>query len=363
MSRVITKASREWANRPDDQRFLDLPSLRQAVAHRKAESWTIPIKPADLTVTTDGADLGVTLYDPEIAQERQLQLSHFGLGKVAYYAEAPASYIRTLPAGLAADNLQWGLQHKERAQRPVSLLAQTNGASHLRTMTGRGYGRIWDLEVVDEVERLNADGRWQIPSASYSEADPKRATTLYASDRDVFIFLVDPDHPVEVGDELLYRGFYTGNSEVGAASFVLCTFLYRVICDNRIIWGAEDVKQISIRHTGGAPRRFAEEGREVLARYALESTERTVKAIRAAQRFELDRADNAEGGWIDWLQIRGFSTTFAKATVAKAEADEGEARSLWDIIQGATAAARKITHTDERVRAEVLAGRLMYEVT
>jgi len=362
MSTIITTASREWAKRPDDERFLDLASLRQSVANRKAESWTMPIKPSDLRVTSDGDDLGVSIFDAEASEERKLQLSHFGLGKVAYYAEAPASYIRTLPAHLAADNLQWGLDHKERGQFPVSLLGQTNGASYLRTMTGRGYGRIWDEQVVEEVERLNADGRWQVPSASYSQADPKRATTLYASDRDVFIFLVDPDHPVEVGDEQLYRGFYTGNSEVGAASFVLCTFLYRVICDNRIIWGAEDVQEVRIRHASGAPRRFAEEGREVLSRYALASTDRTVKAIQAAQRFELDRADRDEGGWLDWLQIRGFSTTFAKATVARAEAEEGEARSLWDVIQGATAAARKITHTDERVRAEKLAGRLMYEV-
>lgn len=362
MSTVITKASREWARRPDDERFLDLASLRRAVAARKSQSWTTPIRPSDLTVTTDGEDLGVILSDPEASAERHLQLSHYGFGKVSYYAEAPASYLRTLPPDLARDNLNWGLQHKERAQLPVSLLGQTNGASYLRTMTGRGYGRIWDLEVVEAVERMNDDDRWKVPSASYSEADPKRATTLYASDRDVFIFLVDPEHPVEVGDEQLYRGFYTWNSEVGMASFGLCTFLYRVICDNRIIWGAEEVQEVRIRHTGGAPQRFSEEGQAALERYAAAGTDRTVKAIRAAQRFELDQADRDEGGWVDWLQIRGFSTPFAKATVARAEEEEGEARSLWDVIQGATAAARKITHTDDRVRAEKLAGRLMYEV-
>jgi hypothetical protein len=57
-------------------------------------------------------------------------------------------------------------------------------------------GRIWDSQVVAAVERVNEDGRWQIPAASYQARNPKRATTLYASDRDVFIFLVDPNNPV-----------------------------------------------------------------------------------------------------------------------------------------------------------------------
>ena len=86
----------------------------------------------------------------------------------------------------------------------------------LRSLTSPNYGRIWDIQVVEAVERVNHDGMWKVPAASYSASNPKRATTLYASDRDVFIFLVDPDHPIEVGDDILFRGFYTWNSEVGA---------------------------------------------------------------------------------------------------------------------------------------------------
>ena len=58
---------------------------------------------------------------------------------------------------------------------------------------------------------------------------------------------VDPKNPVEVNGEQLFRGFYTWNSEVGSAVFGLTTFLYRYVCDNRIIWGATDVKELRIR--------------------------------------------------------------------------------------------------------------------
>ena len=50
----------------------------------------------------------------------------------------------------------------------------------------------------------------------------KDTTTLYASDRDVFLFLVDDTHPIEAGrlpngdPDLYFRGFYCWNSEVGS---------------------------------------------------------------------------------------------------------------------------------------------------
>jgi hypothetical protein len=34
------------------------------------------------------------------------------------------------------------------------------------------------------------------------------------------------------------------------------TFLYDFVCDNRMVCGAREVKEISIRHTKNAPERF-----------------------------------------------------------------------------------------------------------
>ena len=76
---------------------------------------------------------------------------------------------------------------------------------------------------------------------------------LYASDRDVFMFLIDEDHPIEVRNERLSRGLFIWNSEVGKSSFGLTTFLYRYVCGNHIVWGAENVKEIRIRHSLNAP--------------------------------------------------------------------------------------------------------------
>jgi hypothetical protein len=362
LSQNLHTVSRQWATRPDDQRFTSLADLKAAVLRRRSESWTATPGIGDMQmIPVAGDDVAVEVYDPTAGQRRQLTPTNYAFTQLAGYAGAPASYLRKLPAELAAINLQWGMEHLPKHEAGALVLAQSNGEHHLRALTSPSSGRIWDSQVVEAVERVNPDGRWQIPAASYATTNAKRATTLYASDRDVFLFLVDPKNPVEVGGETLFRGFYTWNSEVGSAVFGLATFLYRYVCDNRIIWGVTDLRELRIRHTGGAPERFAYEGQKYLRRYAEESTVKAVEQIKAAQGLDLhDEINTGKGDTVaDWLQKRGFTKAQAKASVDSATAEQGQARSLWDIVNGVTAYARSVPHTDERVTLEAKAGKLM----
>lgn len=360
---TLSKASQQWASRPNDERFLSLADLKAAVMQRKHESWTATPITKDLRVyPTPDEGLAVQVFDPTKGQPANLLPTHWSFSQLSQYAGAPAGYLRNLPPELASINLQWGLEHSPIRDSGL-VLAQSNGSNYLRAITSMSYGRIWDYQVVEAVERVNADGRWQIPSASYTTTNPLRATTLYASDRDVFLFLVDPQNPVEVNGEVLFRGFYTWNSEVGSAVFGLTTFLYRYVCDNRIIWGASDIREINIRHTGGAPERFAYEGQRYLARFANESTQKLVDGIKAAQNKEIP-INSGKGETVeDWLRERGFTKSEAKASVETAIAEQGRARSIWDIVNGVTAFARSIAHTDARVTLEAKAGNLMKYAT
>lgn len=360
---VITRASSEWANRPDDERYLSLSDLKAAVLQRKHESWTSEGEPGKLIILpSEGNKIGVQVHNRATGQDLVLAPTHFAFGQLAQYAQAPGSFLRTQPAELASIILQWNLENRA-VRENVLTLAQSNGEHKLRAMTSTSYGRIWDSQVVDAVEKVNPNGEWKIPAASYSATKPKRATTLYASDRDVFIFLVNESYPVEVAGEQLFRGFYTWNSEVGAQTFGLSTFLYRYVCDNRMIWGATNVQELRIRHTGGAPERFAHEGARYLKRYANESNLFLSETIKKAQAYELPASERAQDkkseGWAGWLKAKGFTDTLAKNAVAAAQAEEGQARSLWDIINGVTAHARSIPHTDARVELERKAGKLL----
>lgn len=358
MSTNLMHASQQWISRPDDERFLTLADLKTHVAARRKESWTAEVPTRDLRVGAVEGRVEVNAYDPTSGERRSLAPTHWAFGQLSQYAGAPAAYLRTLPAELAAINLQYGLE-KNPLRDEALLLARSNGSHAVRSLTSTSYGRIWDLDVVNAVDRVNADGRWQIPAASYAAHNPKRATTLYASDRDVFLFLVDPSHPIEVGGETLFRGFFAWNSEVGSAVFGLTTFLYRYVCDNRIVWGATDVKELRIRHTGGAPERFAYEGAKYLARYAEEGTQAIAATVQKAQALELADMKTNDEDWTSWLRNRGFGKAEAANSVAAAVAEEGQARSLWDIVQGVTAYARTIPHTDARVALETRGGNLL----
>ena len=356
---VLGRASHEWKSRPDDQRFLTLQDLHESVLKRKTESWTATPRLSDLRVTVGEEDaIMVDMFDPSHGERRQVAPSNWGFGQLCQVANAPAAYMRKLPAELAAIDIQYGLE-KMSLRDDALMLCQTNGHDSLRAVTSTSYGRIWDSTVVEAIEKVNQDGRWVIPSASYAARNPLRATTLYASDRDVFIFLVDPKNPVEVGGEHLFRGFYIWNSEVGAATFGLTTFLYRTVCDNRLIWGATDVKELRIRHTGGAPERFAYEGHRYLEQYGNESTAAITAGIAKAQATNIPINKGKDETVQDWLQDRGFTKTAAQASVETAQAEEGKARTIWDIVNGVTAYARSIPRTDERIELEVKAGKLM----
>jgi len=356
---VLMQASHEWRTRPDDQRFLSLEDLHASVSQRKTESWTATPSLKDLRVAVNEEDaIFVDIFDPSHGQRRQVAPSNWGFNQLCQYASAPAAYMRKLPAQLAAIDIQYGLE-KMSMRDDALMLCQTNGHDSLRAVTSTSYVRIWDSKVVEAVQRVNADGRWQIPAASYAAHNPKRATTLYASDRDVFIFLVDPKNPIEVNGETLFRGFFTWNSEVGAATFGLTTFLYRTVCDNRMIWGATDVKELRIRHTGGAPERFAYEGHRYLEQYGNESTAQIVEGISKAQSTAIPINKGKNETVQDWLQDRGFTKAAAQASVDSANAEEGKARTIWDIVNGVTAYARSIPRTDERIELEAKAGKLM----
>jgi hypothetical protein len=354
-------ASQQWASRPDDQRFLTLEDLHKAVSARKRESWTAAPEVNSLRVLpTAGNELVLAVQNPATGVEQQLQPSNWAFGQLSMYAKAPASYLRTLPSQLACINLQWGLEHNP--MREDALVLAHDGDNMLRAMTSTTYGRIWDHQVVEAVQRANSNDQWKVPAASYSTTNPIRATTLYASDRDVFIFLVDPDHPIEVEGENLFRGFYVWNSEVGSATFGLTTFLYRYVCDNRIVWGATDVKELRIRHTGGAPERFSHEGAKSLARYANESTAKVVEGIKAAKHtaIPLSKDQTVE----EWLKSRfKITAKTATASVEMAKAEEGKAETVWDVVNGITAYARSIPYANERIELESKAGALMQLVS
>jgi hypothetical protein len=356
---VLTRASEEWWKRPDDERYLTLDHLCASTLARADASEARTIVNDSLLVR-GSAEAGGYLYLEHDALGT-LDPTHWSLGQLATISHTPAKWIREVapvPTGpaIAAHAINLGLRRlAERAEVQVMKLPTMPGldTGTLRCIVGPEYGRIYDHEVVRAVIDVNEDGRWHVPAASYQAKNPKRATTLYASDRDVFIFLVDERNPVSIhldgAVRNLFRGFMVWNSEVGHHKFGFMTFLYDYVCDNRMVWGAREVKEVTIKHTKNAPDRFAREVRPMLRAYAEASVVDVESQLERATRKKVGTTDEEV---MDWLRRHEFTKKEGEAIMRTAKVEEGGARTVWELVNGGTAVARAIPYNDDRVLLE-----------
>lgn len=371
----IGRVSSEWFSRPDDERFLSLADLFASLQGRAEHSRTRTIESAAIRVeaSRDNAE-ALTLMLP--GSDLPVAPTHWSFGQLASLVGAPAAYLRQLPAALAGINLQYGLTSHRTEQ--VKTLESDDGRVELRAVTGPDYGRIYDHELVSAVQRIAGDGtgdtRWKVPGVldwSTGIYNPHvdvttETTTLYASDRDVFLFLVDDLNPIEAGKlpdgspDLFFRGFYCWNSEVGAKTLGLASFYLRAVCQNRNLWGVEDFEEIAIRHSKYAASRFAHEAATALARFADSSPRPFIEGIRTARERIVARSDEDRS---DFLRKRGFSKAETTKIIERVLAEEGHPpASIFDFVQGITAVARDKPQQDVRLDMEGKAKKLMERV-
>ncbi|MDZ3831959.1 MAG: DUF932 domain-containing protein [Sphingopyxis sp.] len=371
----IGRVSSEWFSRPDDERYLSLNELYAAVRRRAeaASTRTVETKAIRVVAAADEPErLSLLLPD----REAPVAPTHWSFGQLCSLVGAPSGYLRQLPAALAGINMQHGLlAHRGEL---VKTLETGDGRTELRAVTGPDYGRIWDHELVAAVMKIagtgTGDTRWKVPGLldwTTMHHNPfvevtKDTTTLYASDRDVFLFLVDDANPIEAGrlpngdPDLFFRGFYCWNSEVGSKALGMATFYLRAVCMNRNIWGAEGFEEISIRHSKFAAGRFAQEAAPALERFAASSAGSFVNGIKASRAAIVARTDDDRHSF---LRKRGFSKGETDRIIRSVLKEEGHPpASIFDFVQGITALARERPHQDARLDLEAKGARLLASV-
>tara|TARA_R110000782_G_scaffold7051_3_gene23815 strand:- start:1477 stop:2676 length:1200 start_codon:yes stop_codon:yes gene_type:complete len=381
--------SSQWYSRPADQKFLSLDTM---LDHKRADAKSLTsriVNTHKMKVVGDMTDANPTTgeitveYTDENGRENSAAPTNWSFAQLAQLSGAPAAYLRDLPAPLAADCIGWGLRYN-RGKELVKVYdseVSSQSAGQLRAATGPDYGRIYDWEILEPIKQLvdASDGRWKVPGmmtgsrhgmAVYDPEIPVslETTTLFASDRDVFVFLVDDRNPIEVGTlangepDLMFRGFYAWNSETGSKTAGIAAMYLRGVCMNRNLWGVENFSEIKIRHTKFAPDRFAMEARPALQSFAQGATKTFVEGVQAAKAAVIAKDDDER---LEFLTRRaGLSQRMAKAAAARHLEEEGRpVESVWDVAQAITAIARDVPHQDARVEMEKRAGALLDKVT
>jgi hypothetical protein len=356
---VLLQANSQWRTRPEDQRFTSLHDMR-------AHFWDLKFRMRSKVVSSRQLDVIPREGNVFVRGHNGADYSptNWAFSQLAQRAGAPAGYLSKLPAELAADCLNYGLKFGREVD-DVGILYEREPESaigNLHAATGPNYGRVWNLDLVNAlIERVGdgVTGTWRVPGEFGCRVEvSKDNTTLYASDRDLFIFLADEENRIEIPNRRdgrpgsLARGFWVSNSEVGAKTLLLGAFLFDYVCQNRMVWGAQDYKEIRIRHTASAPDRWAEELLPALNAYAQASAKPFEQAIRDAQNAKVDKVEEFLAG----RYSKGLSEQIRNAFTRE---ENRPIETRWDVATAITAYAKGIPHQDKRVEFERQAGQLI----
>ena len=349
----------QWRSRPADQRFLSLTDLAAATQYRKDHSrqMVLPSK----SLSADISDGKLVVVGPS---GNPAVPTNWAFGQLAARAGAPAGYLRDLPNELAVDCLNYGL-HVARPVEDIGVLLHKNGGpAELHAVTGPNYGRVWDADVATAVRAAFENTKFGVPGEFGEKVEiTKENTTLYASDRDVTIFLADESKSTPIRNRRDGKtsngatGIAIGNSDVGGGSLWVAFWFFDYVCCNRIIWGMRDLEEVRIRHTASAPTRFLAEVVPALQEIARSNITLKEAQIVAAQNAKIDDLDQ-------FLKARKFSGAQVKAIKAAYKNDEGvelglNSSSIWDAVVATTAYARGLQYQDARIDIERVAGKML----
>lgn len=387
----IMKAFNQWATRPAEERFWDLNEMLTATRaiHTQAREASVPL--TELRVEAAGEDLRLIGK-----QGVPATLSHFAFGQLAARSHAPAGYLRGLPATLAAQNLNHGLKVLGNENNSKArLLFHNNGSLVLRAATSERYSRIWNDALVERVMEIMPDG-WRPPPArpagiagertrqatsadvsrlsqhlglAVQEGDTIAPAGLCASDKDMFMFMINEENPIDDGTpHPLFRGMMLWNSEVGDMSLGGMAFLLKGVCGNLIAHSATNVFEFNFRHVGKVQSRSNNALQIELKRYTESSSNDQEAVIKQAKVKVLgvSKQDVIDA-------VLGFART--KKLVGMTEALLGQAyvaaeqhrdwygvgpNTVYGMVNGLTEVSQKVTkHTDERTALDRAAGRVL----
>lgn len=391
----LTQASNQWAMRPADQRF-----------------WT----PADMAKRTkgihDSRKIAVTRYGNLVAtcderlglriQSRKADLgvesaafSHWGFSQFAEKLGAPAGFLRDLKPATVAVVLNERLGMMDDTDREARVCIRTDMAlPHVECFTSGRYGYIPNFKIAEGLVSLEKMGWRTAPARPYpgiSKDDPlvRRANKkdlllnnrasggaevkegdliapagLYAGDRDMFAFLICEGKPIDDGSggHGLNRGIFVSNSEIGAGAFTITTFLYDAVCGNHIVWGAEDIHRLSIRHLGNAEPRAFEALERDLQHYIGADASALTNKMKSARKLVLgkDRKETTE----TLFNNRGLKLGLRDLEMAYdlAEHMDGERvkpNTVWGMVCGVTRLSQTEGYTNHRTRMDATSARLM----
>jgi hypothetical protein len=357
---TASTAHREWASRPPDERYASVDALYEAARARRDRTEQRTIETGEFRTEANASD--DLIFE---MSGRAATLTHWSFGQLATIAGAPPNYLRTLPASIAEDALNYGLRRQAREQH--QLLIDRNAPWTVHAITSPRYARVHHAELARRVLDLMAEHpAWHLP-LGYKDGEfgaERVPSGAYLGDRDMFLFMVDGnrnlDDPTDRTAAGLFRGFILRNSDVGAAALTLDVFLFRMVCGNHLIWGFQHVAGFRRRHVGASIQdAWTTSLNDVRAALDADTAADRTRVLRSITR-ELGPTRDAV---LDTVTSRlDLSQKQTAEAYTLAEQYESNPRSVWGYVQGLSRLSQRTPWQDGRFALDRAASRLLTSV-
>ncbi len=376
---------------PDEAKFRTFADLRAHASSQRARSKEVEVDLSKfLFAHKDGRDyVYVDDYNFRLTNLFYKQVSNEAGVRIEVLEQLkPATRINVLnelwePWRNGRKDVQGNAISSER-----KLLVEANESDgfDVRAMNGARYERLWDDEVLNEVERHLLPSGW-VPAYPTFNIDPatpveKREKALIRTDRYSFSFyFTEPKFkagdgfsdqkvsgmqgsaaiaaaqgfrsPEDDGLGGLRKGIMVYNGETGHKSFGWQMFLFRNVCSNFNLWDLSEGRTKRVRHTKcvrEAFEVFKEDCRNLSG--ALSDQEYSFLAKAAKTEFAKEDEDA-----IKRLNRLGVTNANARAGVEAAHLDiNGGNLSVWSVVNGLTWHAKELENEDDRVALSMQAG-------
>lgn len=277
MTTNLMAAHRQWANRPNDERFNSIEEMALAAKNKRNSSseQTLHINRMKAYQTSDD---GIAF---SLGNRQDIVVNNYAFKQLCGHLDYPTNgLVDKIPANLVTEILNHRLDviSKSNPEKEIQVLMDTGKDVTIRSITSDRYGRFWDDEAIKYLKMFENRGYKVPPARPSSEDQPgSRIATeadcvkgsrvkpgdtiapagLYMGDRDMFAIMINPDDATDDGGgNGLVRGMFITNSEVGARSFSITEFTLQEVCGNHIVWGATDIVQVRYRHIGDCANRI-----------------------------------------------------------------------------------------------------------
>lgn len=373
MAENLNALATDFAKRKADEHFGSFPEAQEAAERVKADCFEIDVPAKDMRFEGDPSGtfrlrLGDHLLSP----------TPYVAEKVCQIVGADPSFFRRLTVGTMSTAINEAWCRVWTENKPMRVLARRvdGEAKVCRSITTGMYARVWDAELLDQVDR------WLLPTGfapavptinqTYAKKNPDGTLkpALFMGDRSSHFFFYRDAKPGDDGLGGLRRGFLISNSEVGARALRWTTCYFRDLCANFIIWNATKVKERRVRHMQkavavGVPdliREMQSVSGEVSA-LLYDAMSRAQHAEFVTEKSDIGRRTEA----IKRLR-NGFGLTKERAERAVTAAampenlsKNGNVWSVFSIVQGVSFIAKREETADEMVALGETAGRILAE--